>query len=146
MNIFNRASKDRETDTADQQQMGPNDQAGLDFAESAARFSTAMVEAGLEAWRASAGLFFWQQDQAERMIRVWLDQGRISRDQAQSLQLDLAELFRRNQADLQRMLHDAVQRTFSLMQQSQTAGVEELQQQLQQIREQIEASQHNQQR
>ncbi len=135
MNIFNRASKDRETDTADQ-----------DFAESAARFSTAMVEAGLEAWRASAGLFFWQQDQAERMIRVWLDQGRISRDQAQSLQLDLAELFRRNQADLQRMLHDAVQRTFSLMQQSGTAGVEELQQQLQQIREQIEASQHNQQR
>ncbi|MDP9314333.1 MAG: hypothetical protein M3R24_26210 [Chloroflexota bacterium] len=146
MNIFNRASKDRETNAADQQQMGPNDQLGLDVAESATRFSISMVEAGLEVWRASAGLFFSQQDQADRMIRVWLDQGRISREQAQSLQRDLAELFRRNQADVQRMVHDAVQRTFSLMQQGQTAGVEELQQQLRHIGEQIDTSQHDQQK
>ena len=146
MNIFNRASKDRETTTADQPQIGPNDQAAPDVAASATRFSTSMVEAGLEVWRASAGLFFSQQDQADRMIRVWLDQGRISREQAQSLQQDVAELFRRNQADLQRTIHDAVQRTFSLMQQGQTAGVEELQQQLRHIGEQVEPSQHDQQK
>lgn len=56
MKIFNRESKDRETNTADQPQMGPNDQAGRDFAENAAHFSTSILEPSIEAWSASAGL------------------------------------------------------------------------------------------
>jgi polyhydroxyalkanoate synthesis regulator phasin len=143
--IFKRESKDRDTNTADQQQIGPNDQSGLDFAESAARFSTSMVEASIKAWSASAGLFFWQQDQAERMIRMWLDQSRINREQAQSLQAAMAELFRRNQADLQRMIQDAVQGSISMMQQVQQSGLDELQRQLRHISEQMEASHRDQQ-
>jgi polyhydroxyalkanoate synthesis regulator phasin len=145
VNIFNRERKDRETTTADQHQIGPKHQSGLDVAERAARFSTSFVEASIEAWRASTGLVFWQQDQAERMIRLWLDQGRISREQAQSLQATMAEQFRRNQADLQRMVLDAVQRSCSMMQHVQAAGVDELHQQFQQIGKQLDGAPREQQ-
>lgn len=80
------------------------------------------------------------------MIRMWLEQGRISREQAQSLQIAMAELFRRNQADLQRMILVAVQQSFSMMQHVQTAGLAELQRQFEQISEQMEASQRDQQK
>lgn len=114
------------------------------FSESASRCSTSMAEASIEAWSSAAGLFFWWQQQAERAARMWIDQCRITREQAQGLQADLAEQIRRNQAEMQRMMQDAVAGNLSNAQQLQQSTLDEMQRRMDEMTEQMEALRRNQ--
>jgi polyhydroxyalkanoate synthesis regulator phasin len=117
---------------------------GQSFAESTGRFNTSAVEAGIEAWSSAAGLFFWWQEQAERAARMWLDQCRITREQAQSLLADMVEQIRRNQAEMQRMVQGAVEGNLSNAQQLQQSTLDEMQRRMDEMTEQMEALRRNQ--
>lgn len=144
MRIFDRLSSDRGANHTDQGQAEAGYQSGQTFAESAGRFSTSAVEAGIEAWSSAAGLFFWWQDQAERATRMWLDQWRITREQSQSLQADMVEQIRRNQAEMQRMIQDAAEGNLSNAQQLQQSTIDEMQRRMDEMTEQMEALRRNQ--
>jgi polyhydroxyalkanoate synthesis regulator phasin len=148
--ILDRLGSGDDANAADQGQTEAGYQAaqsfasGQSFAESAGRFNTSAVEAGIEAWSSAAGLFFWWQDQAEHATRMWLNQWRISREQAQSLQADMVEQIRRNQAEMQRMMQDAVAGNLSNAQQLQQSTLDEMQRRMDEMTEQMEALRRNQ--
>jgi polyhydroxyalkanoate synthesis regulator phasin len=142
--ILDRLSSDDDANAADQGQTEAGYQSGQRFAESAGRFNTSAVEAGIEAWDSAAGLFFWWQDQAELATRTWLDQWRTTREQAQSLQADVANQIRRNQAEMQRMMQDAVEGNLSNAQQLQQSTLDEMQRRMDEMTEQMEALRRNQ--
>jgi polyhydroxyalkanoate synthesis regulator phasin len=119
-------------------------QSGQRFAESVGRFNTSAVEAGIEAWSSTAGLFFWWQDQAERATRMWLDQWSTAREQAQSLQAGMVEQIRRNQAEMQKMMQDAVEGNLPNAQQLQQSALDEMQRRMDEMTEQMEALRRNQ--
>jgi polyhydroxyalkanoate synthesis regulator phasin len=142
--ILDRLSSDRDANAPNQGQTEAGYQSGQRFAESAGHFSTSMAEAGIEAWSSAAGLFFWWQDQAELATRTWLDQWRTTREQAQSLQADVANQIRRNQAEMQRMMQDAVEGNLSNAQQLQQSTLDEMQRRMDEMTEQMEALRRNQ--
>ncbi len=150
MGILNRLTNDDGANAADQGQAEAGYQAAQSFAsarsfaESADRFNTSAVEAGIEAWSSVAGLFFWWQDQAERATRMWLDQWSTAREQAQSLQADMVDQVRRNQAEMQRMMQDAVEGNLSNAQRLQQSTLNEMQRRMDEMTEQMEALRRNQ--
>lgn len=150
MSIFDRLGSDRDTNATNQGQAEAGYQAAQSFAsarsfaESADRFSSSAVEAGIEAWNSATGLFFWWQDQAERATRTWLDQWSTTREQAKSLQADMADQIRRNQAEMQRMMKDAVGGNLSNAQQLQQSTLDEMQRRIDEMTDQMEALRQNQ--
>ena len=112
---------------------------GQDVADAASRLAMAMTEVGLEAWNIASGLLFWGQDQTERTIRVWLEQGRIGREQAQLLQNSMMEQIRRNQAEMQRMISIATQGGVLNAQAIPVGALEGMERQIAMLSAQVEA-------
>ena len=61
-----------------------------------------------DSWLATLGMVSWTQDQAEKVTRQVLEQGRVSREEGLRLTRDLFEQVKRNQAELQRMIQEGV--------------------------------------
>ena len=145
MGILDRLTSNDDANAADQgqaeagYQLAQSAASARSFAESADRFSSSAVGASIEAWSSAAGLFFWWQDQAERATRTWLDQWSTTRGQAQSLQVDMADQIRRNQAEMQRMMKDAVEGNLSNARQLQQSTLDEMQRRMDEMTEQMEA-------
>jgi polyhydroxyalkanoate synthesis regulator phasin len=142
--ILDRLTSDDDANAADRGRAEAGHRSAQSLAESVGRFNTSAAETGIEAWSSAAGLFFWWQDQAERATRAWLDQWRTTRDQAQSLQADVADQIRRNQAEVQRMMQDAVEGNLSNAQQLQQSTLDEMQRRMDEMTEQMEALRWNQ--
>jgi polyhydroxyalkanoate synthesis regulator phasin len=60
------------------------------------------------AWYTALGGALWAQDQAEKMVRLMLDQGRVTREESKKVMDDLVDQVRRNQGEMQRLAQDAV--------------------------------------
>ena len=63
------------------------------------------------AWYTAMGGALWAQDQAEKMVRLMIDQGRVTRDESRKMLDDLAAQVRQNQAEMQRLAQEAVRST-----------------------------------
>lgn len=66
------------------------------------------VDALWNAWYTALGGALWAQDQAEKMVRIMLDQGRVSRDESRRVMDDLVQQVKQNQAEMQRLAQEAV--------------------------------------
>ncbi len=109
------------------------------FAEEVASASTAVLDVSVQAWNVGWGGFFWAQDSADRMVRLWLGQWRIMLEQLQQLQADTAALMRRNQADVQRMVQGAALGGVASVSQLQGSALDEMQRRVDELIEQLEA-------
>lgn len=59
-------------------------------------------------WYTALGGALWAQDQAEKMVRLMLDQGRVTREESKKVMDDLVEQVRKNQGEMQRLAQEAV--------------------------------------
>lgn len=66
------------------------------------------LDALWNAWYTALGGALWAQDQAEKMVRTMLDQGRVTREESRKVMDDLVEQIRRNQGEMQRLAQEAV--------------------------------------
>ncbi len=90
MDSFDPGRGNRDANPAGQGQTGAGYQSGRNSAERGPGFTPGLAATNIEAWNSSLALFYWAQDQAERMARIWLDQGCISREQVPSAAGDVA--------------------------------------------------------
>ncbi len=70
--------------------------------------STRAFDALWNAWYTALGGAIWAQDQAERMVRLMLDQGRVTREEGRKMMDELVDQVRRNQSEMQRLAQEAV--------------------------------------
>ncbi|HEX2171665.1 MAG TPA: phasin family protein [Dehalococcoidia bacterium] len=70
--------------------------------------SSRAFDALWNAWYTALGGALWAQDQAEKMVRLMLDQGRVTREESKRVMDDLVEQVRRNQSEMQRLAQEAV--------------------------------------
>lgn len=61
-----------------------------------------------DTWTQSLGMFSWAGEQTEKLLSTWLEQGRVTRDEALRLQQEWVEQARANQRELQAMVNQAV--------------------------------------
>ncbi|MDP9372535.1 MAG: alpha/beta fold hydrolase [Chloroflexota bacterium] len=90
MDTLDPGGGNRDANPADQGQTEARSQSGRNSAEHGPGFTPGLAAASIEAWNSGQALFSWAQDQAERLARVWLEQGRISREQPRSTPRDVA--------------------------------------------------------
>jgi polyhydroxyalkanoate synthesis regulator phasin len=122
----------------EQVESGAAEAASKPFVEAASRSYDALMQTGLDAWNLGAGMRFLSWEQADRMTRLWLEQGRLTREQAQRLQGELAELARSNQAELQRIVQSAVQAGMAGFARSQQSALDEMQRRMDEMARQLE--------
>lgn len=72
------------------------------------QMATTAFGAAWDSWLATLGMVSWTQDQAEKVTRQLMEQGRVSREEGLRLTRDLLEQVKRNQAELQRMIQEGV--------------------------------------
>jgi polyhydroxyalkanoate synthesis regulator phasin len=60
-------------------------------------------------WAQSLGMMTWASDQAEKLVRTWMDQGRVTRDEGIRLQREMVAQARANQRELQQLITRTVQ-------------------------------------
>lgn len=65
------------------------------------------------AWYSALGGAIWATEQAEKMVHVMLDQGRITREESKRMLDDLVEQVRHNQGEMQRIAQEAVRSTLT---------------------------------
>lgn len=71
------------------------------------------VDALWNAWYTALGGALWAQDQAEKMVRIMLDQGRVTRDESRRVMDDLVQQVKQNQAEMQRLAQEAVRNSLA---------------------------------
>lgn len=71
------------------------------------------VDALWNAWYTALGGAIWAQDQAEKMVRLMIDQGRVTREEGKKMMDDLVSQVRHNQGEMQRLAQEAVRSTLA---------------------------------
>lgn len=62
----------------------------------------------LDTWVESIGSLCWAQDQSEQIVKSWMDQGKLAREQGQDLARQLSSQAKKNQVELQKFIHNTV--------------------------------------
>ena len=78
------------------------------LSQQSGQMATTAVGTAWDSWLATLGMVSWTQDQAEKVTRQLMEQGRVSREEGLRLTRDLLEQVKRNQAELQRMIQEGV--------------------------------------
>jgi polyhydroxyalkanoate synthesis regulator phasin len=61
-----------------------------------------------DGWTQSLGMLTWAGEQAEKLTRSWIDQGRVTREEGLRLQREMVEQARANQRDLQELIAKSI--------------------------------------
>ena len=101
--------------------------------------ATRSVDALWNAWYTAMGGALWAQDQAEKMLRLMLDQGRVTREESRRMLDQLAEQVRQNQAEMQRLAQEAVKSTLTNLQVPTQDQVAELNRKIDELNRKIDA-------
>lgn len=105
-----------------------------------------MTEQMTETWLQSFGTLCWAQEQGDKIVRTWLDQGKITRDESQKMMAKMVEQTKANQEAMQRFIQSAVHmslESFRLPQMGQvdqlTTKIEELNKKIEELNRKVEA-------
>jgi polyhydroxyalkanoate synthesis regulator phasin len=87
----------------------------------------------IDSWAESIGSVCWAQDQTEQLVRSWMDQGKLARDQGRELSRQLAGQTKRNQVELQKFIHNSVALSLDTLQKNQQLQMTQMQAQVEQM-------------
>lgn len=82
--------------------------------------------------------FCWAQDQAEKIVKAWMDQGRASREEGRKMLEELISQTRRNQGEFSRMIQDGMKVAISGFRLPTAADLENLQKKVEDLTSKIE--------
>ena len=91
----------------------------------------------VDSWVESIGSLCWAQDQSEQIVRSWMDQGQLARDQGQELSRQLASQAKKNQIELQKFIHNTVALSLDTIQKNHQNQMAEMQNQVKQMSEMV---------
>jgi polyhydroxyalkanoate synthesis regulator phasin len=81
---------------------------------------------------------FWFQEQGEKFMQVWMEQNKVSRDQAVKMGEQLAAQAKENQKLLQEMVQQSVKLSFDTYKAASQQTVEQLTKQVELLTKQVE--------
>lgn len=87
----------------------------------------------IDSWVENLGRLCWAQDQTEEIVRSWMDQGKLAREQGRELARQLSTQAKRNQVELQKFIHNSVALSMETMQKNHQNQIAEMQSQVQQM-------------
>lgn len=93
------------------------------------------VNSAVDAWIQSIGSLCWAQDQSEQIVRSWMDQGKLARDQGQEISRQLADQTKKNQVELQKFIHNTVALSLETVQRNHQNQMAEMAAQVRQMSE-----------
>lgn len=97
-----------------------------------------MTEQMTETWMQSFGTLCWAQEQGDRMVRNWLDQGKITRDESQKIMAKLTEQTKANQEAMQRFIQTSVHMSLESFRLPKMGQVDELTTKIEELNKKIE--------
>lgn len=80
----------------------------------------------------------WAQDQGEKVLRAWVDQSRISREEGRLLTRKLAEQVRQNQEEMQRWVRATVEMSMAAFRPVTLAQIEDLTRKVDELTRKVE--------
>ncbi|MBI2264781.1 MAG: phasin family protein [Armatimonadetes bacterium] len=83
--------------------------------------------------------FCWAQDQAEKIVKAWMDHGKTTREEGKKLLEELVSQTRRNQEEFTKMIQDGVKTVMSGFRLPTSAEVDALQKKLDELTGKVEA-------
>lgn len=95
------------------------------------------VEFAMDHWLQSLGSLCWAQDQTENLVRSWMDQGKLAREQGRELSRQLADQTKKNQVELQKFIHNAVALSLETVQRNHQNQMEEMADKVRQMSEMV---------
>lgn len=99
---------------------------------------TTPLGALMESWVQSVGTLCWAQDQSEALLRTWMDQGQLAREDGLRLSAVMAEQARANQAELQKFIHHSVALSLDGLRRNHQAQLDAMQAQLDELGARLE--------
>ena len=81
---------------------------------------------------------FWFQEQGEKFVQMWMDQNKMSREQAVKMSEQIAEQARENQRLLQDMVQQSVKLSFDTYKTASQQSLDQLQKQVNLLTKQVE--------
>lgn len=91
----------------------------------------------VDTWVESLGSLCWAQDQSEQLVRSWMDQGKLAREQGRELAKSLASQTKKNQVELQKFIHNSVALSLDTLQKNHESQMAEMKNQVQQMTDTI---------
>ena len=95
----------------------------------------------IDTWVENIGSLCWAQDQSEQLVRSWMDQGKVAREQGRELSKSLASQTKQNQVELQKFIHNSVALSMDTLQKHHESQMTEMQNQVQQMTELVKSLQ-----
>lgn len=81
---------------------------------------------------------FWFQEQSEKFVQVWMEQNKVSRDQAVKMAEQIASQAKENQKLLQEMVQQSVKLSFDTYKTASQQTLDQLQKQVELLTKQVE--------
>lgn len=95
------------------------------------------VDLAMDHWLQSLGSLCWAQDQTENLVRSWMDQGKLAREQGREMSRQLADQTKKNQVELQKFIHNAVALSLETVQRNHQNQMEEMADKVRQMSEMV---------
>lgn len=95
------------------------------------------VGVAVDTWLQSFGSLCWAQDQTEQLVRSWMDQGKLARDQGQEISKHLADQTKKNQVELQKFIHNTVALSLETVQRNHQNQMAEMADKVRQMSEMV---------
>ena len=95
------------------------------------------VGLAVDTWLQSIGTLCWAQDQSEELVRSWMDQGKVAREQGQELSRQLADQTKKNQVELQKFIHNTVALSLETVQRNHQHQMAEMETKVRQMSEMV---------
>lgn len=84
------------------------------------------VDVVMDAWVDNLGTLCWAQEQGDKILRNWMDQGAVTRTESQKMATRFAEQVKQNQAEMQKFIHNSVKMSLETMRRAQEMQIEAL--------------------
>ena len=81
---------------------------------------------------------FWFQEQCEKFVQTWMDQTKVTRDQAVKMAERIAEQSKENQKLLQDLVQNSVKASFDTYKVASQQTIEQMQKQVELLSKQVE--------
>lgn len=78
--------------------------------------TTEATEKTWDFWLTSVGMLTWGQEQTEKMVKTFIEQGKVNREEGKQILEELGAQVRKNQAELQKIVEEGVKSALANMQ------------------------------
>ena len=100
------------------------------------------VGMAVDTWIQSLGSLCWAQDQSDQLLRSWMDQGKLAREQGRELSQQLADQTKKNQIELQKFIHNTVALSLETVQRNHQHQMMEMETKVRQMSEMVTSLQN----